>query len=145
MSRTSGDMTDAQREACAIVQRLREDISEEANGYRRQTLKAAAETIEKLATALAAKDAELGEWKTAQARSAVAYEAVRKRAERAEAQLAEARKALEPFADIANLIDSETEGMSETDELELHFHDYLMASWPVSLFRAVRHAFGRKA
>lgn len=57
-----------------------------------------------------------------------------------QSQLAEARKELEPFADIADLIDSETEGMSETDELELHFHDYLMASWPVSMFRAARRA-----
>lgn len=53
-------------------------------------------------------------------------------------RVAELEKALEPFADIADLIDSETEGMSETDELALHFHDYLMASWPVALFRAAR-------
>lgn len=53
---------------------------------------------------------------------------------------AEMREALGPFAEIADLIDSETEGMSETDELELHYHDYLMASWPVSLFRTARRA-----
>jgi hypothetical protein len=64
----------------------------------------------------------------------------KRRAEAYRTQLDEALKALEPFADIADLIDSETEGMSETDELALHFHDYLMASWPVSLFRAARRA-----
>lgn len=62
----------------------------------------------------------------------------KRRAEAYRTQLDEALKALEPFADIADLIDCETEGMSETDELALHFHDYLMASWPVSLFRAAR-------
>jgi len=62
----------------------------------------------------------------------------------AEAALAEARKALEPFADIADLIDAETEGMAETDELVLHFHDYEFAKWPVSLFRKARAVLGGK-
>jgi len=68
----------------------------------------------------------------------------RNRAEKAEAKLAAAQKALEPFADIADLIDAETEGMAETDELVLHFHDYEFAKWPVSLFRKARAAPGRK-
>lgn len=62
------------------------------------------------------------------------------RIEALEAENARLCEALEPFSDIANLIDSETEGMSDTDELELHYHDYLMASWPVSMFRAARRA-----
>lgn len=57
-----------------------------------------------------------------------------------EAKLAAAENALEPFADIADLIDAETEGMDETDELVLHFHDYEFAKWPVSLFRKARAA-----
>lgn len=61
-----------------------------------------------------------------------------------EAQLKAARKALEPFADVANLIDAETEGMAETDELVLHFHDYEFAKWPVSFFRKARAARGGK-
>ncbi|WP_247996623.1 Lar family restriction alleviation protein [Brucella tritici] len=62
-----------------------------------------------------------------------------------EAKLAAAQKALEPFADIADLIDAETEGMAETDELVLHFHDYEFAKWPVSFFRKARAVLGGKA
>ncbi|MDH0127194.1 hypothetical protein N7376_24870, partial [Brucella intermedia GD04153] len=62
------------------------------------------------------------------------------RAEAIELKLAAAEKALEPFADIADLIDAETEGMAETDELVLHFHDYEFAKWPVSFFRKARAA-----
>jgi hypothetical protein len=61
-----------------------------------------------------------------------------------EAKLAAAEKALEPFADIADLIDAETEGMAETDELILLFHDYEFAKWPVSLFRQARAVLGGK-
>jgi len=61
-----------------------------------------------------------------------------------EAKLAAAEKALEPLADIADLIDAETEGMAETDELVLHFHDYEFAKWPVSLFRKARAVLGGK-
>jgi len=60
--------------------------------------------IEEIATALAAKDAELAkrpDWATVNA----TYEKWKARAERAEAQLAEANKALEPFAIIAGLLD----------------------------------------
>ncbi|WPM80872.1 hypothetical protein R5W60_05335 [Brucella pseudintermedia] len=59
-----------------------------------------------------------------------------------EAKLAAAEKTLEPLAGIADLIDAETEGMAETDELVLHFHDYEFAKWPVSLFRKARAALG---
>ena len=61
-----------------------------------------------------------------------------------EAKLTAAEKALGPFADIADLIDAETEGMAETDELIIHFHDYEFAKWPVSLFRKARAALGGK-
>ncbi|GEM_PF-888390 len=61
-----------------------------------------------------------------------------------EAKLSAAEKALEPLADIADLIDAETEGMAETDELVLHFHDYEFAKWPVSFFREARAARGGK-
>jgi len=61
-----------------------------------------------------------------------------------EAKLAAAEKALEPFADISDLIAAETEGMAETDELVLHFHDYEFAKWPVSLFRKARAVLGGK-
>lgn len=61
-------------------------------------------------------------------------------------RLAEVEKALEPFSDIADLIVNETEGMSETDELELYLYDYRMASWPVSMFHTVRRVLeGGKA
>ena len=60
-----------------------------------------------------------------------------------EARLAEAEKVIDRLANVSDLID-ETEGMSDTDELKLFFHDYLFASWPVSMFRAAR-AFMEKA
>ena len=66
------------------------------------------------------------------------------RAKALEAKLAAAEKALEPFADIADLIDAETEGMAETDELILLFHDYEFAKWPVSFFRKARAVLGGK-
>lgn len=67
-----------------------------------------------------------------------------KRVTELEAKLAAAEKALEPFADIADLIDAETEGMAETDELVLHFNDYEFAKWPMSLFRQTRAVLGGK-
>lgn len=53
-------------------------------------------------------------------------------------QIERLREALEPFADVANLIDAETEGMSETDECQLMFHDYLMTVYTVAQFRRAR-------
>lgn len=66
------------------------------------------------------------------------YIALVKGRESAEAKLAKARKVIEPFADISDLVDSETEGMADSDEFELLFHDYLLAKWPLSTFRAAR-------
>ena len=52
------------------------------------------------------------------------------------------RVALEPFAEIADLVDSETEGVADNDEFQMHFHDYLMASWKLSMFRRARALLG---
>ena len=60
------------------------------------------------------------------------------RAEAAEARMNEMEAALRPFAEIADFVDAETEGFTDTDEFKLHFQDYLMASWPLSLFRTAR-------
>jgi len=57
----------------------------------------------------------------------------------------ELEAALEPFADIADLVDSETEGFSDTDEFNLMYFDYLMASYPLSLFRRARALNQEKA
>ncbi|MFA7602533.1 MAG: hypothetical protein WCY29_05940 [Novosphingobium sp.] len=80
-------MSDALTEARAIAGRLREDIREEANGYRRQSLKMAADALD----TLAAKDAEMEGWKRTATEYASELHSLRSR-------LAEARKALEPFA-----------------------------------------------
>lgn len=52
------------------------------------------------------------------------------------------RKALEPFADIADLIGAETAGLSSEDELHLMFHDYLMERFTVHQFYEARQALG---
>lgn len=62
------------------------------------------------------------------------------RAEAAERENKVLREALEPFADVADLIDAETEGLEEGDECQLMFHDYLMANYTVAHFRAARAA-----
>jgi hypothetical protein len=49
-----------------------------------------------------------------------------------------AKEVVAPFADISDLVDSEMEGVADTDEFELLFHDYLLAKWPLSTFRAAR-------
>lgn len=56
-----------------------------------------------------------------------------------EAENKRLREALEQFAAIADLVDSETEGFSDTDEFQLLFHDFLMASWSLSTFRRARN------
>jgi|GEM_PF-5805457 len=89
-------MTDAQTEARAIV----EQFPAWPTGW---GLELRNRVIEEIATALAAKDAELAkrpDWATVNA----TYEKWKARAERAEAQLAEANKALEHLADTANAI-----------------------------------------
>lgn len=64
--------------------------------------------------------------------------AAARKAEALERENAQLREALEPFAEIADLVDSETEGVADNDEFQMHFHDYLMASWKLSLFRRAR-------
>lgn len=56
------------------------------------------------------------------------------------AENARLREALEPFADIADLIDSETEGFSDTDEVELLFDKYLIQTFTIAQFRRARAA-----
>jgi hypothetical protein len=62
------------------------------------------------------------------------------RAEKAEAALAEARKALEPFAEIADLIETETEGISDYDTFDLMLGGFLMERIGVVDFRRARAA-----
>jgi len=57
---------------------------------------------------------------------------------RLKARLEEAGKVIEPFADISDLVDAETEGLGDSDEFELLFADYLLAKFPLSAFRAAR-------
>ena len=49
-------------------------------------------------------------------------------------------EALRPLASVAGLVDVETKGIGETDEFQLLFADYLMASWQLSTFREARAA-----
>lgn len=48
--------------------------------------------------------------------------------------------ALRPFADIADLLDSETEGVSDTDEMNLYLYDYLAGRYEAGDFRTARAA-----
>lgn len=64
--------------------------------------------------------------------------AAARKAEALQRENADLREALEPFAEIADLVDSETEGVADNDEFQMHFHDYLMASWKLSMFRRAR-------
>lgn len=63
------------------------------------------------------------------------FEAATARATAAEAREAAAIKALEPFSSIGELIELETEGFEDGDELSVMFHDYLFNRIPVSAFR----------
>lgn len=65
-----------------------------------------------------------------------------RKAEALQRENAELREALKPFADVADLVDSETEGVADSDEFQMHFHDYLMASWKLSMFRRARALLG---
>jgi hypothetical protein len=49
-------------------------------------------------------------------------------------------KALEPFASVADLIDSEMTGVDPHDECALMFHDYLMENFSVAEFQDARTA-----
>lgn len=68
--------------------------------------------------------------------------ALARQAEALQRENAELREALRPFADVADLVDSETEGVADSDEFQMHFHDYLMASWKLSIFRRARALIG---
>lgn len=70
------------------------------------------------------------------------YVLTARQAEALERENAELREALKPFADVADLVDAETEGVSDDDEFQMHFHDYLMASWKLSIFRRARALLG---
>lgn len=52
----------------------------------------------------------------------------------------ELKTALEPFADVSDLIDVETEGFSDEDETNLMFADYLLKSYTIADFRKARSA-----
>lgn len=54
---------------------------------------------------------------------------------RAEREVAKLREALEPFASIGELIEVETEGFDDADELDVIFHDYLFDKVKVGAFR----------
>lgn len=69
---------------------------------------------------------------------------LRARAEAAEARVKELEGVLTPFADIADLLDAETEGFSETDQLILMLLDYEAARFPVSAFYKTRSALENK-
>lgn len=70
------------------------------------------------------------------------HAALVRQAEALQRENADLREALEPFAEIADLVDSETEGVADSDEFQMHFHDYLMASWKLSIFRRARALIG---
>lgn len=55
-----------------------------------------------------------------------------------ERRLEEAGKVIEPFSDIADLVDSETEGFSESDELEFWLYDYLLGTCTIAELRAAQ-------
>lgn len=58
------------------------------------------------------------------------------------------RAALEPFADIADLLDSETEGLGPTDEFTLYYgedHSWLAARFTVLQFIKARAALNPEA
>lgn len=117
-------MTDAQTEARALL---------ETAGARFPDYEEYDAAVAVIATALAAKDAELAQViKTGFERCAD----ITARAEAAEAQLAEARKALEPFARIADDYTDE-----EDDDFQVwKDFDVLGATLPLKHFRAARRA-----
>ncbi len=60
--------------------------------------------------------------------------------EAAEEDKARLSEALRPFADMADYLDSETEGFSETDEFDLLYEDHLFHHFKVADFRIARAA-----
>lgn len=69
---------------------------------------------------------------------------VRRERDEARAEVERKDAALAPFADMADYIDAETEGVSDADEVDVMFHDFLFAHWPVSHFRCARAALTAK-
>jgi hypothetical protein len=57
-----------------------------------------------------------------------------------EADKARLSEALRPFADMADYLDSETEGFADTDEFDLLYEDHLFHHFKVADFRAARAA-----
>ena len=56
------------------------------------------------------------------------------------AEVERLREALEPFASIADLIESETEGFDDSDDFQLMFNDYLMERFSVRQFKEAHQA-----
>lgn len=56
------------------------------------------------------------------------------------ARIEKLEAALRPFADVADLLDAETEGISDTDELDLYLYDYLAMRYEAADFRTARAA-----
>lgn len=59
-------------------------------------------------------------------------------------RMAHLEEALEPFANIADLVDCETEGFADSDELGLYYDKYLFEKFPLSTFYTARAALKDK-
>lgn len=57
-----------------------------------------------------------------------------------EAENAKLKEVLKPFADIADIIEVETEGVGDDDKTTLHLYGYEMARWTVDVFKKARAA-----
>lgn len=71
-------------------------------------------------------------------RAAPTDEALILRATKAEAALEEARKVIAPFADFGAYLESESEGVDDSDEMNLYLGDYIFFSFKAGDFRAAR-------
>lgn len=60
--------------------------------------------------------------------------------ERLTVEIERLREALEPFASVADLIEAETEGFDDSDEIELIYHDHLFDRLTVHQFKDAREA-----
>jgi hypothetical protein len=67
-------------------------------------------------------------------------DALLERIRTAEADKARLSEALRPFADMADYLDSETEGFADTDEFDLLYEDHLFHHFKVADFRDARAA-----
>ncbi|MFC3638857.1 hypothetical protein ACFONL_16065 [Camelimonas fluminis] len=66
-----------------------------------------------------------------------------KRVDEYRAQVEAMREALAPFADVADLIDCETEGFGDDDIATLHLSGYEAARWRIGIFRTARAALAK--